>query len=150
MTDSIDVMTRKFCDVLAETERLNPEALRAYQENLLAPLVQHAFRNVPFYKNRLALLFRGDDVEFSRWGEIPILTRSEAQQNTQAMAAIVSPPHAGRVERGETSGSTGRPLRYLRSEIANVAALALTDRTFRHWNFSGEKAMACFTARSGR
>jgi phenylacetate-CoA ligase len=146
MTDWIDRMVLKFRDVLAETERLEPEALHAYQHNLLAPLVQHARRNVPFYANRLAPLFRGNHVNLSRWSDVPILTRSEAQRNTQPMTAIVSPPHAGGIEAGETSGSTGRPLRYLRNEITNVAALALTDRAFRHWNFDGDKTMAAFTS----
>jgi phenylacetate-CoA ligase len=146
MLDRIDRMVMKFRDVLAETERLKPERLRAYQENLLVPLVAHARRNVPFYEQRLAPLFRGEEVNLARWNDIPILTRAEAQRSTQTMTAAITPPHAGPVEKGETSGSTGRPLSYLRNEITNVAALALTDRAFQHWNFDGDKAMATFTA----
>lgn len=144
--DRINRMVLKFRDVLAETERLDPKNLRAYQEKLLSLLIRHARRNVPFYEDRLAPLFRGDDVDFSRWSEVPILTRAEAQRRTQALTAASVPPHAGPVEAGETSGSTGRPLSYLRNEITNVAALALTDRTFRHWNFDGNKSMATFTS----
>ena len=146
MVDRIDRMVLKFREVLAETERLRPELLRAYQEKLVVPLVQHARRNVPFYRSRLAPLFRGDDVDLSRWREVPILTRAEAQRSTQAMTATIVPPHAGPVEAGETSGSTGRPLSYLRNEITLVAALALTDRSFRRWNFDGDKTMATFSA----
>jgi phenylacetate-CoA ligase len=146
MLDRIDRMVMKFRDVLAETERLAPEQLRAYQDNLLVPLVAHARRNVPFYEKRLAPLFRGEEVDLARWNDIPILTRAEAQRSTQAMTATITPPHAGPAERGETSGSTGRPLSYLRNEITMVAALAMTDRTFRHWNFDGDKTMATFTA----
>jgi hypothetical protein len=46
--NQLDRMVFKFRDVLAETERLSPDKLQAYQENLLAPLVLHARRNVPF------------------------------------------------------------------------------------------------------
>jgi phenylacetate-CoA ligase len=145
-TDRIDRMVLKFRDVLAETERLGPEKLRAYQENLLGPLIQHAHRNVPFYKNRLASLLRDGEVDLARWREVPILTRAEAQRSTKAMTATISPPYAGPVESGETSGATGRPLHYLCNEITNVAALALTDRAFRHWNFDGGKSMALFTS----
>ena len=147
MVDRIARMIVKFRDVLAETERLPPDKLRAYQENLLAPLVQHARRNVPFYERRLASLFRGAEPDFSRWDDVPILTRAEAQKSTRALAARVVPPHAGAIVSGETSGSTGRPLRYLTNELANVASLGATDRTMRWWDFDGAKAMASFVAR---
>lgn len=148
MHDRIERMVIKFRDVLAETERLPPDKLRAYQENLLVPLVQHASRNVPFYGSWLAPLFRGADIDLSRWNEIPILTRAEAQRNTQMLTARAVPPHAGAVEGGETSGSTGRPLRYLVNELANVASLGSTDRALRWWDFDGAKTMATFVART--
>src|SRR5690349_5646751 len=104
MNDRIDRMVIKFRDVLAETERLEPEALRAYQENLLGPLLQHAHRHAPFYRERLAPLFRGTEVDLSRWHEVPIASRADAQRHAQAMTAAVTPTHAGPVETGETSG----------------------------------------------
>jgi phenylacetate-CoA ligase len=147
MLDRIDRMVIKFRDVLAETERLPTHKLRAYQENLLAPLVLHAYRNVPFYRDRLAPLCRGEKVDFARWADIPILTRAEAQRHTEALTAQTIPPHAGAVETGETSGSTGRPLRYSMNELANVASLGTTDRALRWWKFDGAKSMATFVAR---
>ena len=147
MTDRIERMIIKFRDVLAETERLSSHQLRQYQENLLLPLIQHARRNVPFYERRLSPLFRGAELDLSRWDDVPILTRNEAQANTQKLTARTLPPYAGTVEGGETSGSTGRPLRYLTNELANVASLGATDRTLRWWDFDGAKAMASFVAR---
>jgi phenylacetate-CoA ligase len=147
MLDRIDRMVIKFRDVLAETERLPAHKLRAYQENLLAPLVLHAHRNVPFYRDRLAPLCRGEEVDFACWAEVPILTRAEAQRHTEALTAQTVPPHAGAVETGETSGSTGRPLRYSMNELANVASLGTTDRALRWWKFDGAKSMATFVAR---
>jgi phenylacetate-CoA ligase len=145
--DRIDRMVIKFRDVLAETERLPPHKLRAYQNNLLVPLVLHARHNVPYYRSRLAPVSRGPDIDLSRWNEVPILTRAEAQRNIEALTANVVPPHAGAVEGGETSGSTGRPLHYLANELANVASLGTTDRALRWWDFDGTKAMATFVAR---
>jgi phenylacetate-CoA ligase len=147
MSDRIDRMVTKFRDVLAETERLPAHKLRAYQENLLEPLVLHARRNVPFYRSWLAPLFNGEKVDLTRWEEVPILTRAEAQHNTQALTAEAVPPHAGPVETGETSGSTGRPLRYLVNDLAKVASLANTDRALRWWDFDGAKTMATLVAR---
>lgn len=140
-------MVTKFREVLAETERLPADKLRAYQENLLVPLILHAVRNVPFYRQRLRPLCRGDKIDLARWNEVPILTRSEAQRSTKALSAKIVPPHAGAVESGETSGSTGRPLYYLANELANVASLGTTDRALRWWDFDGEKTMATLVAR---
>jgi hypothetical protein len=103
--DRIDRMVMKFRDVLAETERLHPGKLQAYQENLLIPLVLHAFHHVPFYQKTLARFCRGRDVDLSRWHEVPILTRAEAQRNIPALTAEIVPPHGGAVTAGETSGS---------------------------------------------
>jgi phenylacetate-CoA ligase len=148
MRDRIDRMVIEFRDVLAETERLPSAKLRAYQHDLLVPLVEHARRNVPFYEYRLEPLFRGKGIDFSYWEQIPILSRAEAQRNTQALTARVLPPYAGAVERGETSGSTGRPLRFLINELTTVADLGATDRALRWWDFDGTKTMASFVARS--
>ena len=148
MQDRIERMVIQFRDVLAETERLPAEQLRAYQEQLLGPLILHAHRNVPFYENRLAPLIRGADVDFSRWDQAPVLTRAMAQQSTQALTARTVPPLAGAIKTGETSGSTGRPLRYASNELADIAALGATDRALRWWDFDGEKTMATFVART--
>jgi len=147
MNDPIGRMVIKFRDILAETERLPANKLRVYQHNLLAPLVQHAHRNVPFYRNRLAPLFRRTELDLSCWSEVPILMRAEAQHDTQALTATTVPPDAGAVERGETSGSTGRPLSYLTNQLVNVATLGTTDRALRWWDFDGAKVMATFVAR---
>jgi phenylacetate-CoA ligase len=147
-TDRIDRMIIKFRDVLAETERLRPDKLKAYQENLLTPLLLHAQRNVPFYKDVLAPLCRGTHVDLARWAEVPILTRAEVQRNFTALTAQIVPPYAGAVKTGESSGSTGRPVRYKTNELANIASLSATDRSFRWWQFDGAKSMASFVART--
>jgi phenylacetate-coenzyme A ligase PaaK-like adenylate-forming protein len=148
MNRRINQTARKFRETLARTERLPPRQLRAYQNDLLNSLIQHARRNVPFYEGRLAPLASGSHLDLSRWDEVPILTRADAQGNTEALTARTLPADAGRVEKGETSGSTGRPVRYLINELATIATLAATDRALRWWNFDGAKTMATFIARS--
>src|SRR6478752_4657750 len=133
----IDRMVIKFRDVLAETERLPADKLKAYQENLLAPLLRHAYRNVPFYKDRLESLCSGPDVRLEHWHAVPILSRTDVQQNFKGLTADVVPSHMGVTTPGETSGSTGRPIHYLINELANVASLGATDRSFRWWKFDG-------------
>ena len=147
MADRIERMVLKFRDVLAATERLEPDDLATYQQNLLVPLVKHARGQVPFYRNRLKPLFHGEEVDITEWRKVPILTRAEAQRNARALAARQMPPHAGKVEEEETSGSTGRPFKHLRNELVEVAMLAATDRALRWWDFDGNKSMASFVSR---
>lgn len=140
-------MVFKFRDVLAETERLPPDKIQAYQENLLAPLVLHAHRNVPFYKDRLASLCSRAEIDLERWHTLPLLTREDVRRSSKALTAAIVPPYMGPANHGETSGSSGRPIRYLVNELANIASLGTTDRAFRWWDLDGNKSMATFVAR---
>lgn len=142
----VDQMVLKFRDVLRETERFGATDLRAYQHKLLDPLLRHARAHVPFYRDRLAPLFDGETIDYARWKHLPLLTRAEAQRQEKALRAPVVPPHLGAVSAGETSGSTGRPLRYLKNELMDVSALAMTDRLYRWWKLDGAKPMATFVA----
>jgi phenylacetate-CoA ligase len=137
-------MVLKFREVLKETERLGPDELWANQQNLLTPLLLHARKHAPFYAKRLDAVFSGDEIDFSKWSEIPLLTRSEAQHNSKALNAAMVPPHLGAVEEKETSGSMGRPLRFSINDLVDVASLAMTDRLYRWWRFDGSKPMINF------
>lgn len=147
MPTTADTMVLKFREVLAATETLAPDALAAYQANLLTPLVRHARNTTRFYGSRLAPLGTGDAVDLSRWSEVPILTRAEAQAQTAAMTAASVPPALGAVGTDETSGSTGRPLLFSSCALQTVAARALTDRLFRWWGFDGNSTMATYISR---
>jgi phenylacetate-CoA ligase len=148
-TSQLDRMVSRFRDVLAETERLRPDQLHAYQQNLLVPLILHSHRNVPFYKQRLASLCSGTEVDLERWHTIPILSRQDVQQNLKQLTAKRVPPYMGAITQGETSGSSGRPIRYKINELATIASVGTTDRAFRWWKFDGNKSMASFVARHG-
>ena len=147
MADANDQMVLKFRDVLAATERLPPEALQAYQRQLLLPLLQHARAHLPFYEARLAPLLRGADIDLERWFEVPILSRAEAQAATAAMTTAIVPAHLGRIGQDETSGSTGRPLAFSTNGLQAVAARAMTDRLYRWWRMDGRRTMASFISR---
>lgn len=140
-------MVLQFRDVLAETERLSFDELQAYQRKLIEPLLRHARQHVPFYAQRLASVFPGGKLDLSRFHEIPILTRAQAQVNVKVLAANDLPPHVGAVETEETSGSTGRPFMHRRNQLVTIANLGLTDRVLRWWDFDGNKTMATFISR---
>ena len=59
---------------------------------LVERLVRHA-RELPFYADRLACLFGSDDsFDFSRWQDVPILSRAEVVENVAHMRAPSLPP----------------------------------------------------------
>ena len=139
-----DQMVLKFREVLKETERLGPDELWAYQQNLLTPLLLHARKHAPFYAKRLDAVFSGDEIDFSKWSEIPLLTREQADREHQALRAQDLPPHLGAVKEDETSGSMGRPMRFYINGLADVATLAMNDRLYRWWDFDGAKPIVNF------
>lgn len=147
MSARIDEMVLSFRKVLAATERLSANDLRQYQQPLLGKLLEHARQHAPFYRDRLAPVFQGNAVQHARWTEIPILTREAAQRNVTALRATSTPPHLGKSSESETSGSTGRPFRHYKSQLAEVAALGMTDRVFRWWGLDGTRTLASFVSR---
>ena len=67
-------------DILAKTEWYNGTDLVDYQRRQLEVLLRHAHAHSPFYKERLAPLFRKDGrINWRQWQDIPVLTRAEFQ-----------------------------------------------------------------------
>ena len=86
----MDQLTQRFFEALLRTQFLSPERMLAYQRGLIERLVRHARAQVSFYRDsgRLDKLFGPDDrIDWERWNEIPILTRSDAQANFEKLYA---------------------------------------------------------------
>jgi len=127
----MDELTQKFFEALLRTQFLPPERMMAYQRGLLEKLVRHTRAQVPFYRDsgRLDVLFRSDGrVDWERWDEIAILTRSEAQANCDQLYAETLPPDCGDIVSGLTSGSTGKPLAFRINGIMAAAGSAVLER----------------------
>jgi phenylacetate-CoA ligase len=125
---------RTFMAALAKTERLPKADLEAYQRRLLDRLVRHAVAETGFYPDRLRPLFRTDgSIDWERWQDIPILTRSEAQAETEALRARSVPPAAGAIHEDMSSGSTGRPFRHWVTSIQHVGSACCSERFF-NWH----------------
>lgn len=109
------------------------------QTMLLEKLCRHARTNVPFYRDsgRLDPLFQKDGTfDFSRWTDIPVLTRAEAQDNEQALLAEKLPPEMLPLMSDRTSGSTGTPLRIKRTSMQVIYSQVLLERAVK-WNKCG-------------
>lgn len=105
-------LQHEFYDRLIESQYADPaERLRASRKQL-AKLVQHARASVPFYANRLDVLFDSNgQIDWERWSEVPIVTRNDLLTRPMDLRATSLPGfHRGPVQEESTSGSTGLPV----------------------------------------
>jgi phenylacetate-CoA ligase len=118
-------LTQDFFDMLMESQYWSPATLVTYQREQLEQLLRHARRNVPFYETRLDPVFRaGGGIDWSRWSEVPIVTRADMSENRITMLARELPKGHGRVGTTSTSGSTGLPVEISSNRLTAVAANA--------------------------
>jgi phenylacetate-CoA ligase len=130
----MDEIFARYLAALAQTEWASRAQLVQYQQNLLAQLVRHAYAQVPFYRDRLACLFRENgDVDLSRWREVPILSRAEAAAHSADMRPAALPITYGAVRELHTSGSTDTPLNIASNNLVWIAANAAMTRMARWW-----------------
>lgn len=130
----------RFLAALAQTERLPPDRLAAYQRRLLDKLVRHARTETDLYRDRLAPIFRADDsIDWDRWTAVPLLTRRDVQENFGPMIARRMPNMAGGGWDETSSGSTGMPVSHLSTGIQEVASAAASERFFRWHDIRPEK-----------
>lgn len=131
-----------FIAALDATEKLPRPKLHLYQRQLIEQLVRHARDETEYYAGRLSPLFRRDDsIDWSRWAELPIVTRADAQDHFDALCAKSTPLNAGPAQEDTSSGSTGRPLRFLTSQIQDVASACASERFFRWHGIDPAKLM---------
>ena len=124
----------QFLEALDATQFLAPDRLQAYQRRLLTQLLMHARRETGFYAERLGQLIRADgSIDWDRWEDLPILTRSDAQEHFADLCARSQPEAAGGATEDTSSGSTGRPLRHLTSHIQDLASACASER-FLDWH----------------
>jgi len=88
-------------------------ALQAQQFNQLRSLLTHAYHTVPFYHGRLKQLgyTPGQEIGMDFWSRIPLLKRSDIQEERQNLLSDRVPENHGPVKEIRTSGSSGQPIR---------------------------------------
>src|SRR3569833_2285907 len=97
-------------DLLMESLFWTAEAIQNLQRQRLEPLLRHARADVPFYATRLDALFRANgEIDWSRWRDVPIVTREDLLKHRRAMLARRVPNGHEEIVDISTSGSTGRP-----------------------------------------
>ena len=107
-----------------------PEAISVRQVQQLAALLDHAWRQSPYYRQRLtAAGYRpGTPVTPDLWQALPILKRDEVQAAGAALRANELPRGHGGYAQISTSGSTGQPVTVTKSALAQRIWWAITLR----------------------
>ena len=110
------------------------------QRRQLRQVLEHAIRNVPFYRERLKAAYADLPEAFGRkdFARLPLLTRNAVQDNFATLRSEGTPEAHGRVSEGITSGSVGDPLRYLATDLTNFFwhAYTLRDHLWHRRDFS--------------
>ena len=143
MSEGDDVYSR-FAENLARTERMPRNALNAYRDALLRRLVSFARANSPFYRDRLAPLFRsGDTPDLQRWREVRILRREDVERDIDRINPAELPPDIGEVTIRRSSGTTGRSgMTFRICALVRIADACLMQRLYRWWGYDDAAPMA--------
>ncbi len=121
----------KMFDRLLQTERMPQADARALQDSALARIVGHARATVPFYRERLAGVVRGDEVDRDAWLAVLPLTRADIGARFDDLQSSADMAPFGEVRKFESSGSTGRPIVIRTTEYRRRVNLAVNGRMFR-------------------
>ena len=117
---------------LNQSEWLTHMQLKALQFKQLNLLLAHARQSVPYYQTILQSL--PPDLHplalENRWQEIPVLPRSQLQENTNQLTSQSIPKEHGKTYWISSSGSTGRPVRALRNELTQIYYSAIGLRNY--------------------
>lgn len=130
---------------LAQTQWLPPAELQAYQFRQLELVLAHAFKTVPWYKEKFRDLRLQDllPLTLEKWQTLPILIRENIQDGSHTLLSQDIPKEHGKVTSLQTSGSTGRPITAYKPEIEQFFLNAFTLRDhFWHRRSLAEKFVA--------
>jgi len=123
---------------LRQTQWWTPEEIQRYQFGQLQGLLDHAYKTVPLYKQRLDNIgFRpGIALDLPLWQQIPVLTRSDLQQHEVVSNNI--PAAHGENSTTQSSGSTGVPVKITTTGMTRMfwQVFTLRDHEWRKRDFS--------------
>lgn len=137
-------LTAALLQQLEQSQWWPAEELRRQQLLQAGALLDHAYRQLPFYRDRLAEAghLPGRPPTPEVWARIPILTRAELQQAGEALYCPELPEGHGATYELSTSGSTGRPVKVRGSRLTQLFydVLTVREHLWHRRDFSGTLA----------
>jgi len=115
---------------LEQSQWWSPEKIAAHQMQQANVLLAHAANTVPYYQTFLPDLLADNHgvIDWQSWRKIPILERTDIQQQGDALVSQNIPQSHLPISGGKTSGSTGRPIELLKTSVTGLIWCALTLR----------------------
>ena len=130
---------------LAHSQWWPQDLLRRWQFRQLQPLLEHAFRTVPFYGSRLATAgYRaGQEITEEFWSHLPLLSRTQVRSAGAAIRSTAVPGQHGPLSETSTSGSTGTPIKVPKTLAEQMlwSSFALREELWHRRDWSAKVAV---------
>ena len=137
-------VTASLLQQLEQSQWWSPEELRAQQLRQAGALLDHAYRHVPFYRERLAQAghLPGKAPTPEVWARIPLLSRAELQQAGAALHSAEVPQGHGASYDISSSGSTGQVVTVRGTRLMQLFwdVLSLRDHLWHRRDFAARMA----------
>ena len=138
---------QQFYEALLQSAAYSAKNLTLFQDNVLKDFLPFIAKNVPFYRKRLAPVFRADgSYNPENWSKLPIVTASELRNCPESFRPTELPVSHGAVARYVSSGSTGKATAFYRSALSEVAQNAAHYRHYRAFNIDPQRNLAMIRA----
>ena len=138
-------MTLSVLQQLEQSQWWTPEEVFSQQLRQAAELLHHAYRHLPYYRDRLAEagFVPGKALTPAVWAAIPLLTRAGLQEAGAALHSPEIPKSHGVTYEISSSGSTGRPVKAKSTRMAQLLwdALTLREHLWHRRDFAGTLAV---------
>ena len=149
MTEALPFHQRIY-DMLMESQYWPPEQMLEYQRSQLAQLLKHAKAKVPFYKDRLDPVFKGNgDINWDRWHEIPVVKRRNLVEDRESMWAAQLPPGHGATWEEFSSGSSGTPVTTRHNLLEGWVSNTIMHRAHRWYGMDWSKTSVSWRGDDG-
>jgi phenylacetate-CoA ligase len=133
----------RYMQALERTQWMPRADLKRYQQGLVEAVVRHAHTTVPFYRDRVSCVFGPDgSFDFTRWSDVPIVTREEAGRYAADMRSPELPDIYGPVVESRTSGSTSTSMPIAVNALVSIASNAALTRLARWWGIDTSRPLA--------
>ncbi len=135
---------------LEQSQWWTPEQIQTFQFKQLQMLLQHAAQFVPFYQQRYCSEFIANNLQLNEklWRELPILRRSDVQDNMENLLSTKLPPDHGEVLWNTSSGSTGRPIKFATTQLSQKIMRAFQARDFDWQGWQTQHKIAVMISRT--
>jgi len=135
-----------FMRTMARTERLPHGEVLEFVRGPAEILLAHARAEVPFYKERLAPIFRPDgSIDWEGWRALPLLTREDIAHRRQALVSRRLPAIHGSISHAYSAGTTAPAMTVSRSRLTVGVRSCIEVRQYGWHGIALDAPMATLT-----